>query len=181
MPLLTYRDNINNEGDPLQTYLRKTINSGTLVYLKQGSNFYEIHKVDSSCKTDYNSDYVEHNIPVDVNQPLVQQIITEQQQSGILQNSCFAIVNFMGQAAFKLLEFTTTQTLLRPEKFGGWAWILYADLNSILDNWDPEYSTNQCTITKYSLNIYTGMVDITGMTHGLEIPQSGGGIIPGEG
>ena len=181
LPLLTYRDNINNEGDPLQTYRRNTVNSGTLVYLKQGSNLFDIRKVDSSCKTDYNSDYIEYNIPVDVNQPLVQQIITEQQRSGLLQNSCFAIVNFMGQASFKLLEFTTTQTLLRPEKFGGWAWILYGDLNSILDNWDPEWSTNQCTITKYSLNIYTGMVDVTGMSHGLEIDQSGGGIIPGEG
>ena len=180
LPLLTFRDNYIDEGKPKQIYLRRTINPATLVYLHQGSDR-EIKKVDTSCKTDYNADYVDVSIPVDTAQPLMQQIITEQQKSGIMQNTCFALVHFMGQPSFKLAEFRTTQSLLRPEKFGGWAWILYGDLNTLLDNWDPETATNMGTVTKYSLDIYSGMADVTTMSHGLEISQSGGGIIPGEG
>lgn len=167
LPLLTYRNNTllgEEEGTDYNIYYRNTINIGTLVYLSQDGI---VRKVDSSCKTDWNWDYIEYSYTIDTSQGLAQQIITEQQKSGLMQNSCFAIVQFMGLATFKLAEFRTTQTLLRPEKFGGWGTINYANLNPIIGVWDPSGILTRATVTKYTLDIYSGMADVTMMVNGV--------------
>lgn len=165
LPLLTYRNSVLNDPNDLTSiYLRRTINIGTLVYLSQDGI---VRKVDSSCKTDWNWDYIEYSYTIDTSQGLAQQIITEQQKSGLMQNSCFAIVQFMGLATFKLAEFRTTQTLLRPEKFGGWGTINYANLNPIIGVWDPSGILTRATVTKYTLDIYSGMADVTMMVNGV--------------
>lgn len=163
LPLLTYRNNTYT-GIDVQDYYRNTINIGTLVYLSDDG---VVRKVDSSCKTDWNWDYIEYSYTIDTSQGIAQQIITEQQKSGIMQNACFAIVQFMGLPTFKLAEFRTRQALLRPEKFGGWGTINYANLNPIIGVWDPSGILTRATVTKYTLDIYSGMSDVTMMVNGV--------------
>jgi hypothetical protein len=167
LPLLTYRNNLilgQEEGLDYDIYYRNTINIGTLVYLSEDGI---VRKVDSQCKTDWNYDYVDFFTNINTSQNLTQQIITEQQQSGLMQNSCAAIVQFMGLATFKLAEFRTRQALLKPETFGGWGTIEYDNLNSIISDWDPSGTLARGTVTKYSLDIYSGMTDITMMINGV--------------
>jgi hypothetical protein len=165
LPLLTYRNSTSNDPNTLNSiYLRNTINIGTLVYLSQDGM---VRKVDTSCKTDWHWDYVEYSYNINTSQGIAQQIISEQQNSGLMQNSCAAIVQFMGLATFKLAEFRTTQALLRPEKFGGWGTINYISLNPIIGVWDPSGILTRATVTKYSLDIYSGMADVTMMINGV--------------
>lgn len=167
IPLLTYRNNTilgEEEGTDYDTYYRNTINIGTLVYLSEDGI---VRKVDTQCKTDWNYDYVSFFTNINTNQSLIQQIITEQQQSGLMQNACAAIVLFMGLSTFKLAEFRTRQELLKPETFGGWGTIVYSDLNSIISDWDPYDTLARGTLTKYSLDIYSGMTDVTMMVNGV--------------
>lgn len=165
LPLLTYRNSTSNDPNTLNSiYLRNTINIGTLVYLSQDGM---VRKVDSSCKTDWHWDYVEYSYTINTSQGIAQQIISEQQNSGLMQNSCFAIVQFMGLPTFKIAEFRTTQALLKPEKFGGWGTINYINLNPIIGVWDPSGILTRATVTKYSLDIYSGMADVTMMINGV--------------
>ena len=168
LPLLTYRNNtmtgIDDSGNQFLDYYRNTINIGTLVYLSEDG---VVRKVDSKCKTDWNYDYVDFSYTIDTSQGIAQQIITEQQKSGLMQNACFAIVQFMGLATFKLAEFRTRQALLRPETFGGWGTIEYDNLNPIISNWDPNDTLARGTVTKYTLDIYSGMADVTMMVNGV--------------
>lgn len=167
LPLLTYRNNTlfgEEEGTDYNIYYRNTINIGTLVYLSQDGL---VRKVDSSCKTDWNADYIEYSYTIDTSQGLAQQIITEQQKSGLMQNACYAIVQFMGLATFKLAEFRTRQALLRPEKFGYYGTIYYVNLNPIIGTWDPSGILGSATVTKYTLDIYSGMADVTMMVNGV--------------
>ena len=165
---MTYRNNtstgIFDDGEQFIDHYRNTINIGTLVYLSEDGI---VRKVDTHCITGWNWDSIDYSTTIDTTQGLIQQIITEQQQSGLLQNTCFGIVQFMGLATFKLAEFTTTQTLLRPEKFGGWGTINYANLNSIIGVWDPSGILTRATVKKYTLDIYSGMADVTMMVNGV--------------
>jgi hypothetical protein len=167
LPLLTYRNNTllgDEEGNPYDIFYRNTINIGTLVYLSEDGI---VRKVDSHCITGWNWDYVDYSTTINTTQGLIQQIITEQQQSGLMQNACFAIVQFMGLATFKLAEFTTLQSLLRPEKFAKYGTIQYYNLNPIIGVWDPSGILARGTVTKYTLNIYSGMADVTMMVNGV--------------
>lgn len=167
LPILTLRNNTlfgEEEGIDYNIFYRNTINIGTLVYLSEDGI---VRKVDSSCKSDWNYDYIEYDFVVDTTKGLIQQIITEQQTVGLQQNTCFAIVQFMGLSTFKLAEFRTRQALLKPETFGGWGTIEYDDLNPIISTWDPSGTLARGTVTKYSLDIWSGMADVTMMVNGV--------------
>ena len=168
LPLLTYRNNTSfgeEEGLDYDIFYRNTINIGTLVYLSEDGI---VRKVDSSCKSDWNYDYIEFDFVVDTTKGSIQQIITEQQTVGLQQNTCRAIVEFMGLSTFKLAEFRTLQSLLKPETFGGWGTIEYYDLNPIISTWDPLGTLARGTVTKYTLDIYSGMADVTMMVNGVQ-------------
>ena len=168
LPLLTYRNNtsaVKENGIDFNIFYRKTINIGTLVYLSEDGI---VRKVDTHCITGWNWDSIDYSTTIDTTQGLIQQIITEQQQSGLMQNACFAIVQFMGLATFKLAEFRTLQTLLRPEKFAKYGTIQYYNLNPIIGSWDPSGILASATVTKYTLDIYSGMADVTMMVNGVQ-------------
>ena len=167
LPLLTYRNNTSfgeEEGLDYNIFYRNTINIGTLVYLSEDGI---VRKVDSSCITGWFWDSIDYSTTIDTTQGLIQQIITEQQQSGLMQNACFAIVQFMGLPTFKLAEFRTRQALLKPEKFAKYGTIQYYSLNPIIGAWDPSGILATATITKYNLDIYSGMTDVTMMVNGV--------------
>lgn len=167
LPLLTYRNNTSfgeEEGLDYNIFYRNTINIGTLVYLSDDEI---VRKVDSSCITGWFWDSIDYSTTIDTTQGIIQQIITEQQQSGLMQNACFAIVQFMGLPTFKLAEFRTRQALLKPEKFAKYGTIQYYSLNPIIGAWDPSGILATATITKYNLDIYSGMTDVTMMVNGV--------------
>jgi hypothetical protein len=168
LPLLTYRNNTllgEEEGLPYDIFYRNTINIGTLVYLSEDGI---VRKVDSQCITGWFYDSINYSTTIDTSQTLIQQIITEQQQSGLMQNACFAIVQFMGLSTFKLAEFRTRASLLKPEKFSKYGTLNYYTLNPIIGDWDPAGTLARGTITKYNLDIWSGMADVTMMINGVQ-------------
>ncbi len=168
LPLLTYRNNTQatkENGIDFNVFYRKTINIGTLVYLSDDGI---VRKVDSQCITGWFYDYIDYSTTINTSQSIIQQIITEQQQSGLMQNACFAIVQFMGLSTFKLAEFRTRASLLKPEKFSKYGTLNYYTLNPIIGDWDPSGTLARGTITKYNLDIWSGMADVTMMINGVQ-------------
>jgi hypothetical protein len=168
LPLLTYRNNTQatkENGIDFNVFYRKTINIGTLVYLSDDGI---VRKVDSQCGTSWFYDYIDYSTTIDTSQTVIQQIITEQQQSGLMQNACFAIVQFMGLSTFKLAEFRTRASLLKPEKFSKYGTVNYYGLNPVIGDWDPSGTLARGTITKYNLDIWSGMADVTMMLNGVQ-------------
>jgi hypothetical protein len=168
LPLLTYRNNTQatkENGIDFNVFFRNTINIGTLVYLSDDGI---VRKVDSQCITSWFYDYIDYSTTINTSQTLIQQIITEQQQSGFMQNACFAIVQFMGLSTFKIAEFKTRSSLLKPEKFGRFGTISYGNINPIIGDWNPSGTLARGTVTKYNLDIWSGMADVTMMLNGVQ-------------
>jgi hypothetical protein len=158
-------------------YVRNTINSGSLCYLSEDGI---VRKVDTKCEIAYRaSGNLSKSLAIDRLQSFVQQVITEQQNNGLALNIAYALVYTMGQTRFKTLEFRTTSKPndsdvfrgIIPEYFGRYATIAYGDLNSILATWDPASPaiSTLATIVDYSLDIYSGMVDVKLIAHGVTV------------
>jgi len=157
-------------------YKRNTINVGNLCYLSEDG---EVRKVDTKCDIGYRTDYsLTKSLAIDREQSFIRQVITEQQNNGLALVLAYAMVFTMSKTTFKTLEFKTTtkpnaSSSLRgilPEKFGTAATVLYS-ISNVLINWDPPSPeiSPRATIVNYNFDVYSGMVDIKLIVHGLEV------------
>lgn len=158
-------------------YRRNTMNVGTLCYLSEDE---EVRKVDTNCTIIYSplDHTLTRSLAIDRDQKFIQQVITEQQNSGLPLTLAYALIFTMSPTTFKTLEFKTTSkandsSALRgilPEKFGRAATVSYG-INPLLTTWDPPSPaiSTRSTIVNYSLDIYTGMADVKLIVHGLQV------------
>jgi hypothetical protein len=177
-PILTNGIKIRQNNDNYH-YKRNTINAGTLCYLSEDG---EVRKVDTSCKIRFInsgvSPFVFLNQDNNTSQSFEQQVITEQQNNGLLLNLCYALVYTMGRPMFKTVEFRTTSKPsnsvntrgIEAQYFGNYAQIAYSNLNSVVSVWDPlsPAISIKATVVNYSLDIWSGMADIKLIAHGME-------------
>lgn len=160
-------------------YKRNTMNSGTLCYLSEDG---EVRKVDSDCKIVFDiakNNGINLSHTNDISQPFVQQVITEQQKSGLILNICYALVYTMGRPMFKTVEFKTNSIPsvssssrgIEAHLFGYRANINYGNLNSVISVWDPLSPAIEifATVTNYSLDVWSGMANIKFIAHGMEV------------
>lgn len=166
LPLFTYRNFFNTEGNELGQYVwfRNTVNSGTICYLDSSGI---PTKVDTACKLDWTFDYWFNNTATDDNAPLFVQIISEQQKSGLAYNLASSIVQILGAATQKTLEFRTTGIVLNSDDLGLFSDVAVSNLAPILGNWGGSGYYNKGALMKHSLDIWTGMADVTLRIHGM--------------
>jgi hypothetical protein len=153
------------------------MNVGTLCYLSEDE---EVRKVDTNCTIVYSplDHTLTRSLAIDREQKFIQQVITEQQNSGLPLTLAYALIFTMSPTTFKTLEFKTTSkpndsSALRgivPEKFGRAATVSYG-INAVLTTWDPPSPaiSTRSTIVNYSLDIYSGMADVKLIVHGLQV------------
>lgn len=166
IPLLTYR-NVNNQESDFETetvWFRNTINSGTICYL--GSDGIPC-KVDTACQVSWTFDYWFNNTAVDVFKSPFLQILTEQQKSGLPYNISNSIVQILGAASQKILEFRTTVDFLNSDDLGLFSDVAVSNLAPVLGNWGGSGYYNKGALMKHSLDIWSGMADVTLRIHGM--------------
>lgn len=166
IPLLTYR-NVNNQESDFETetvWFRNTINSGTICYL--GSDGIPC-KVDTACQVSWTFDYWFNNTAVDASKSPFLQILTEQQKSGLPYNISNSIVQILGAASQKILEFRTTVDFLNSDDLGLFSDVAVSNLAPVLGNWGGSGYYNKGALMKHSLDIWSGMADVTLRIHGM--------------
>lgn len=159
-------------------YKRSTMNVGTLCYLSEDG---EVRKVDTECKTYFHfpTNPIYKSLTQDTSQSFEQQVIMEQQNSGLVLNLCYALVYTMGRSMFKTVEFKTTSNTsasqltrgIEAHKFGSKVTISYGNLNDVISVWDPlsPAISTIATVVNYSLDIWSGMADVKLIAHGMEV------------
>jgi len=176
-PILTNGQIIGADEAGYNTYKRSTMNVGTLCYLSEDGI---VRKVDTACKTYFHfpTNPIYTSLTQDISQPFTQQLIMEQQNSGLILNLCYALVYTMGRSMFKTVEFKTTSNYsssgltrgIEAHTFGSKVTIAYGNLNDVISVWDPlsPAISTIATVTNYSLDIWSGMVDVKLIAHGME-------------
>lgn len=134
---------------------RYAINAGMIVW----NSVDGIYKVDTTCQFKYsNTDAIKLNY-TDVPNDVGAGMIIEQQTAGMPYTIAYGLVKALGNAKETELSFKTKHSVCGCEDVGSSCTINMNDLNSLITK-IYNANTGTAVITKHSLDVYSGTVDI---------------------